>query len=210
MRGTPPILGVQLELLRFIPACAGNSIAHRHQESFAYGSSPRVRGTLRMREARGGKFDGSSPRVRGTPSPERTWLAAPTVHPRVCGELDGYRANLKRLPRFIPACAGNSWVMQSPIAWTGGSSPRVRGTRRRNRHPVKDRRFIPACAGNSRAAYAGRYRNPVHPRVCGELDTAEAPDPRRFGSSPRVRGTPQLKENVVREERFIPACAGNS
>ena len=41
------------------------------------------------------------------------WLAAaaPTVHPRVCGE------------RFIPACAGNRRVLTAT-----GSSPRVRGT----------------------------------------------------------------------------------
>ena len=94
---------------------------------------------------------------------------------------------------------------------SGGSSPRVRGTRRRQPkgrdcstvhprvcgelarrrvQPLAPIRFIPACAGNSA------------PTVC--------PNSRHAGSSPRVRGTPHARRGRRRRHRFIPACAGNS
>ncbi len=133
---------------------------------------------------------GSSPRVRGTPksSTVRRWI-----------------------PRFIPACAGNSTIAVSASCRIAGSSPRVRGTRR--------------AAGRSSPSPA------VHPRVCGELAAklGKAPDGVRFipacagnstavlsrasdlaGSSPRVRGTRAVVVGSRRPIRFIPACAGNS
>ena len=71
---------------RFIPACAGNSALESYALKNKDGSSPRVRGT---RHARGASRPASS------------------VHPRVCGELDG-----KLTPETLAT----------------GSSPRVRGT----------------------------------------------------------------------------------
>ena len=96
---------------------------------------------------------------------------------------------------------------------------------------VDRRRFIPACAGNSAQALipirsrpvhprvCGELRWPnarrrsgltVHPRVCGELAVGESAMSCRYGSSPRVRGTPPERFRGVRFQRFIPACAGNS
>ena len=193
------------------------------------GSSPRVRGTPgsprpsppnpavhpRVCGELGGARecapagDGSSPRVRGTPNrPSRHAAAnrfipacagnstgrsgrAPhrAVHPRVCGELVvAHTANLR----------GN------------GSSPRVRGTRRRCATSRPGRRFIPACAGNSGRSTGCRQAAPVHPRVCGELMRAFRPAAIACGSSPRVRGTLAPDCRPLLHNRFIPACAGNS
>ena len=56
--------------------------------------------------------------------------------------------------------------------------------------PIHDDRFIPACAGNaSRNASVGSHQ---------------------FGSSPRVRGTPETMTTQPTVSRFIPACAGNA
>ncbi len=167
MRGTRIRSGNFSEIMRFIPACAGNTqknfvwfacvtvhprvcgehVLHIVQFLFLGGSSPRVRGTRPS-----GKLIivdlGSSPRVRGTPF---------LVRKRSSKE------------RFIPACAGNT-VSLSPaeifrkvhprvcgehffsaaVAFINpGSSPRVRGTPLYIFNPGKFFRFIPACAGNT-------------------------------------------------------------
>ena len=71
-----------------------------------------------------------------------------------------------------------------------GSSPRVRGTHRRQRCRSEHRRFIPACAGNAVLALSAVLIAAVHPRVCGE----------------RLRAA--VKKSIPL--RFIPACAGNA
>ena len=229
VRGTLCRYRQRAHLHRFIPACAGNSLRRVRRPHLHHGSSPRVRGTRHAVErgeqlhrfipacAGNSKEDlsaqttnnGSSPRVRGT----RTALG---VQQRAC--------------RFIPACAGNSEF--GPTSWTGtpvhprvcgelckgrpsrhrafGSSPRVRGTRRRAPLAVALARFIPACAGNSAIQCRVTSQTTVHPRVCGELVEADAYLVDDSGSSPRVRGTPARRRCVHAHWRFIPACAGNS
>ena len=132
---------------------------------------------------------GSSPRVRGTRKGRWTRARSRAVHPRVCGELVN-----------ALFCVNDN----------RGSSPRVRGTHQTQRRFGNAERFIPACAGNSEAPHVVLRPYPVHPRVCGELWLRSTPSPSRYGSSPRVRGTPgaAVEAHVLR--RFIPACAGNS
>ncbi len=132
---------------RFIPACAGNSTS-RSAAAAAPAVHPRVCGELNALRLWRFWRGGSSPRVRGTPRNPH----APQAR-----------------QRFIPACAGNSTrgsvradaaavhprvcgelaVLRVRKSYVNGSSPRVRGTRRRGRERLVQRRFIPACAGNS-------------------------------------------------------------
>ena len=152
---------------------------------------------------------GSSPRVRGT------------AHNRIASG---------RWLRFIPACAGNSRLIQLPkdrftvhprvcgeqAKWDDdkrnpvGSSPRVRGTEYCSRLCKDIARFIPACAGNSIVASVFVNAMAVHPRVCGEQLTPATETISRSGSSPRVRGTALRVSSDAAMVRFIPACAGNS
>ena len=147
VRGThDPLQGARAQH-RFIPACAGNSRCAR-SPCRRRPVHPRVCGELLPVTHGTGRGNGSSPRVRGTRAP--------------CGgEGLGHR--------FIPACAGNSHVVEQlpserpvhprvcgelhrwhvGLADSTGSSPRVRGTRRLNHVCRRPRRFIPACAGNS-------------------------------------------------------------
>ena len=132
---------------------------------------------------------GSSPRVRGT-----------HCHgPRVAAE-----------GRFIPARAGNTWV--NPIcACLQPVHPRAcGGTLLWLRQGQPTRRFIPARAGNTAADRFGVNRYSVHPRACGEHAGIPTSLRRYAGSSPRVRGTLQLAVNIVVDNRFIPARAGNT
>ena len=147
VRGTGSPSRTPLADRRFIPACAGNSLARAGrrrapavhprvcgeqgcipQASMGrYGSSPRVRGTggLHLPQQREHRF---IPACAGNrPSSARS-SAPSSVHPRVCGEqVPGSRRSRR----------------------SGGSSPRVRGTASVDPDLVAPSRFIPACAGNS-------------------------------------------------------------
>ncbi len=208
MRGTGAPHGRQRWWCRFIPACAGNSCgpACPYRKGPVH---PRVCGEQPLIDAAARFAFGSSPRVRGTgagnhPSLLRfrfipacagnrlhissaNWLWA--VHPRVCGE------------QFSGPFPRNG----SP-----GSSPRVRGTVLVGRPEVLETRFIPACAGNSSRSPIPAFRRPVHPRVCGEQHKQIGKISTEIGSSPRVRGTAHFLPLSFRHFRFIPACAGNS
>ncbi len=70
--------------------------------------------------------------------------------------------------------------------------------------------FIPAWAGNtSKSPQQHRYRS-VHPRVGGEHHCQPPRVARNAGSSPRGRGTLTIPPGPIRQERFIPAWAGNT
>ena len=116
-----------------------------------------------------------------------TELAA--VHPRACGERarDHYKSTIST-----------------------GSSPRVRGTRRRQPRHHQRLRFIPARAGNASLTNQCTCHKSVHPRACGERNFPRTILNYNAGSSPRVRGT-RFRSGVARRwGRFIPARAGNA
>ena len=93
---------------------------------------------------------------------------------------------------------------------SGGSSPRVRGTRPAAGAARRSHRFIPARAGNTEIVTATLLIPSVHPRACGEHDKRPPLARPTGGSSPRVRGTQQVVAITVTNGRFIPARAGNT
>ena len=173
VRGTRNLVCCEHRTSRFIPACAGNTIAQRVEQirspvhprvcgehfipenasTRPFGSSPRVRGT-RLRLFFRTLLPGFIPACAGnTPYPcRRTSLSA--VHPRVCGE------------HYV------GYVLTCPAT---GSSPRVRGTPCVSFKPYPLSRFIPACAGNTLITCPSLSLYPVHPRVCGEHSMRRAP-----------------------------------
>ena len=192
---------------RFIPAPAGNGGAHRRCPVPA-SVHPRACGErfLQIRQRLFGF--GSSPRLRGTAGPARP----------------GHRQR-----RFIPAPAGNGYLLSFPLpeqpvhpracgerflssreyVLPSGSSPRLRGTGCRRDNNQRQHRFIPAPAGNGSVPPSRPHVSAVHPRACGERTVspwrAEAED----GSSPRLRGTGARPDVRGGDRRFIPAPAGN-
>ena len=154
----------------------------------SWGSSPRVRGTLRQGQGPV-RVRGIIPACAGNTRPSTARRCRAGDHPRVCGEHSSRRLT---------------------AAFAVGSSPRVRGTRILNQALSVMGGIIPACAGNTRANRGRLARRRDHPRVCGEhmrkwlLDHVEA------GSSPRVRGTRILVSVRLRCRGIIPACAGNT
>ena len=208
VRGTDPLTLPEPHSDRFIPACAGNSRILRKSGSY-YSVHPRVCGEQSRSNPRATPVTGSSPRVRGTDP-----LTLPEPHS----------------DRFIPACAGNrigagsagsaipvhprvcgeQTVSNRKHGSTIGSSPRVRGTVAPVAKLQRRQRFIPACAGNRQPQVKATPFSTVHPRVCGEQANCGGHCCPPIGSSPRVRGTARNHRPMIFDQRFIPACAGNS
>jgi len=103
-RGTLADAWPRLPMVRFIPACAGNT-APPPGVIRAGAVHPRVRGEHFCTASASRPFRGSSPRARGTPNPH------------VVGGGAG---------RFIPACAGNTTLPQF-VRFSKTVHPRVRG-----------------------------------------------------------------------------------
>ena len=222
--------GLPLRRVTVHPRVCGEHAMGRQPLRSPTGSSPRVRGTPagRLRPRRLRRF---IPACAGNTTASAEPNRRPAVHPRVCGEHAGELPPVTRRLRFIPACAGNTRTGQPCKRCSNGSSPRVRGTPQGHAIQAEWIRFIPACAGNTVAAPEPCRPPPVHPRVCGEhlahiftRRVAMAVHPRvcgeHFGgvgyphpiggSSPRVRGTPLPFGRSGAQNRFIPACAGNT
>ncbi len=70
-------------------------------------------------------------------------------------------------------------------------------------------RFIPAGAGNMGPAEPAPWLLPVYPRWRGEHELINLTISCAFGLSPLARGTYTQSLNTIRDERFIPAGAGN-
>ena len=215
--------------LRFIPACAGNTVCVWWVFIRA-AVHPRMCGEHRVVGRASGPVRGSSPHVRGTPAVFLSRMCISrfipacagntllhlyknlmfSVHPRMCGEHPSTLGAADLSRRFIPACAGNT------VSRCGGGlglsvHPRMCGEHGSiPREQVWCRRFIPACAGNTSARRCNRAAYLVHPRMCGEHDQGPACPPEKIGSSPHVRGTRSVAAHSAEVFRFIPACAGNT
>ena len=110
-------------------------------------------------------------------------------HPRVCGEHTTHDL-------FVVAELG--------------SSPRMRGTRNRRRGGNALRGTIPAYAGNTKCTARWSAGTRDHPRVCGEHMMSLRFIPCDPGSSPRMRGTHNVRIACAGIIGIIPAYAGNT
>ena len=187
-RGTRARQGPGVDVLRFIPARAGNTIRVRPLRIKLSGSSPLARGTrhvpgavrapARFIPARAGNTG------RGR---SRGWSGS--VHPRSRGEHPEGARRSSRHP---------------------GSSPLARGTPPPYPLDVEHTRFIPARAGNTPRPARSRRTTTVHPRSRGEHVSQARVNETITGSSPLARGTHIRAVEISEHHRFIPARAGNT
>ena len=151
---------------------------------------PRACGEHQVDPVLGDDAVGSSPRMRGTPAVGELVHPLAGIIPAHAGNTpidSGEMLNARDHPR---ACGEHSWRVISRLVLSG-SSPRMRGTRRRGDLRPRLLGIIPAHAGNTSsppAVFPGRRD---HPRACGEHHTPCAGGIRLRGSSPRMRGTPR-------------------
>ena len=117
---------------------------------------------------------------------------------------------LRALSSVHPRACGEHTTLRGIESQSGGSSPRLRGTRLRYPRRRPSNRFIPAPAGNTCGVGCMSWPSTVHPRACGEHEYRSAIPTRDFGSSPRLRGTHHSIPRAIGRVRFIPAPAGNT
>ncbi len=193
---------------RFIPAGAGNTVASV-RTGLQISVYPRWRGEHFRRILVPGRHFGLSPLARGTL---------------------GRRRGLGRSFRFIPAGAGNTYLVTGapPLSsvyprWRGehksfmsrriratGLSPLARGTPHALLGFNTERRFIPAGAGNTVTTRGQVQQVPVYPRWRGEHISSSRFDLPTPGLSPLARGTRAIERKEGGHIRFIPAGAGNT
>ena len=167
MRGTLHGGSSSRSLRRIIPAHAGNSAptisnpapTSDHPRAcgeldcralnirIVTGSSPRMRGTLQLTRVND-TYTRIIPAHAGNSEPVIDASAQPTDHPRACGELAQFSAELDT---------------------DRGSSPRMRGTQCPDPIFLAAVRIIPAHAGNSQTPQRRPSCCSDHPRACGEL-----------------------------------------
>ena len=189
-----------------IPACAGEPSACQVCGCWS-GVYPRVcGGTV---DAGMGAYlaKGLSPRVRGNPCGDDQERAAFGSIPACAGEPTP-RKERERRESVYPRVCGGTMEHHGTAVHTRGLSPRVRGNQRWTSYKSKSRRSIPACAGEPSAGRPARQRCRVYPRVCGGTNLLGSVWAGQTGLSPRVRGNPFPTHPQVRQNRSIPACAG--
>ncbi len=208
VRGTRRRWRMPKLLYGIIPACAGNTCTTARTGATRR-DHPRVCGEHVAEICENPEDTGSSPRVRGTLRRERRPLLRHGIIPACAGNTGCHPPNRPREwdhPRVCGEHASDSMESTPQV----GSSPRVRGTRRRRAGPRGRLGIIPACAGNTDNSGSEASDSGDHPRVCGEHPPRRKRTARRLGSSPRVRGTLLLYRRRHQSEGIIPACAGNT
>ena len=91
-----------------------------------------------------------------------------------------------------------------------GTSPRMRGARHRDPHPVLEVGIIPADAGSTLPGWPQTPRPSDHPRGCREHRSLMGCEPPTQGSSPRMRGAPHERLPVEQHAGIIPSDAGST
>ena len=212
---------------RFIPACTGNTEAFKNlrpKESV----HPRVYGEHIIRHGNN-YWRRFIPACTGNTSDHEKPAARVHRFIPACTGNTSLASLLCLFSRFIPACTGNTAEKLSPIGCTG-SSPRVRGTLSRCHPPPSTDGSSPRVRGTRpwmlpwrplKAVHPRVYGEhawrqcklqlpTVHPRVYGEHSAAVSGFSFAHGSSPRVRGTHAAAQYTSPNNRFIPACTGNT
>ena len=152
---------------------------------------------------------GSSPRVRGKHNEFATLVGSHRIIPASAGQTHEYVLGQRAAPDHPRECGANPGSVTKPFK-VSGSSPRVRGKPRIDRHVAGVPRIIPASAGQTRCAssYSGYHAD--HPRECGANRFRPRIKWTPTGSSPRVRGKQSPARRPCRTTRIIPASAGQT
>ncbi len=207
-RGTHLAVSIEDAGIRIIPAYAGNtSITGLRQVPWT--DHPRVRGEHSASASSSITSSGSSPRTRGTHERHVQPGRFLRIIPAYAGNTSSWPSTRNGRPDH-PRVRGEHLRPNGPSPTSTGSSPRTRGTPRHADHRPARQRIIPAYAGNTRHAPPHRVCGADHPRVRGEHLPPPMISVEACGSSPRTRGTRQVRAELSRKYRIIPAYAGNT
>ena len=147
MRGTLHVTGGDAWLLGIIPAYAGNTRGLRWRV-VSHKDHPRVCGEHRFGSRETQREWGSSPRMRGTLRRMRRVFFLPGIIPAYAGNT-WCRWAVARCPWDHPRVCGEHPHFSVVNNGGAGSSPRMRGTRAERARQIQRRGIIPAYAGNT-------------------------------------------------------------
>ena len=191
-----------------IPAHAGKTVA-RLSMFRVLGAHPRACGENTPAWALSRERAGSSPRMRGKQGLVACWRPRRGLIPAHAGKTFLLFVFVDCIPAHPRACGENDNEIESAIREMG-SSPRMRGKLLAIELPTDRTGLIPAHAGKT--LIRGEYlpNGGAHPRACGENVSMVCVFGFVVGSSPRMRGKPELSAQVMHLCRLIPAHAGKT
>ena len=208
MRGTHLVEAPRLYLVGIIPAHAGNTCL-LYVQHWNIWDHPRACGEHGLWRRHMWAPRGSSPRMRGTRGVIDAAHFITGIIPAHAGNT--WQADTcGQLGRDHPRACGEHYDGRKSFYGKAGSSPRMRGTHALALAEGARTGIIPAHAGNTRDRLCTAGASRDHPRACGEHRTSCLVPDTNQGSSPRMRGTPDLFRALAVGEGIIPAHAGNT
>ena len=168
------------------PHACGEHTAALARTALAYGSSPRMWGTLpdvTLGQAR----DRFIPTHVGNTRRGGARLQHRAVHPHACGEHTGVPIRWIKADGSSPRMWGTRLRIGATTR-TSGSSPRMWGTPAHDALQRRRHRFIPTHVGNTGYRWPAGVPMPVHPHACGEHGGLSRSTLHCAGSSPRMWG----------------------
>ena len=166
MRGARARIRSSPVLNRIIPAYAGSTRPPTRRFPFRW-DHPRVCGEHSVSQPCKWRCTGSSPRMRGARGSGRHKRRRCGIIPAYAGSTLSYQCPCFSMQDHPRVC-GEHDAPRDFLVHLEGSSPRMRGARRRGSSPATGHRIIPAYAGSTCNNQHRTYRSWDHPRVCGE------------------------------------------
>ena len=186
MRGKPPTLGPARWPTRIIPAHAGQT-CFCALCSWPRADHPRACGANPGRVLCSALLCGSSPRMRGKLRLRLTPTTAARIIPAHAGQTYRHLKKFLTYPDHPRACGANC-PRSTASRWVFGSSPRMRGKPWLGWDSPTMLRIIPAHAGQTPHTHRASSPPTDHPRACGANPRRVAKTADTPGSSPRMRG----------------------
>ena len=208
VRGAQNLLPIMQDLDGIIPACAGSTVSWRIRRPPCR-DHPRMCGEHNRGSSFGQSHKGSSPHVRGARQACDDALQESGIIPACAGSTTVGKTKLL----FIwdhPRMCGEHELGDFAAFLDQGSSPHVRGARRRQQDHPGSQGIIPACAGSTSRPPDLHTVPRDHPRMCGEHPLVTSSASPSAGSSPHVRGARFIKSATQDAVGIIPACAGST
>ena len=211
---SPPVRGARhpdrqlLQPRGLIPARAGSTVGRCGQGCGAW-AHPRPCGEHERIWAVTGVDTGSSPPVRGALEALEPDIPCSGLIPARAGSTHGIMGTTTR-SRAHPRPCGEHSALSRPDSRGQGSSPPVRGAPTAAEPPAHVPGLIPARAGSTQPPHRPSAWPRAHPRPCGEHVVFKAILPIVSGSSPPVRGAPEVQFTFPSRTGLIPARAGST
>ena len=208
MRGKLIDCRVRSRRRRIIPAHAGQTVGERLERS-GVADHPRACGANPRACSIAPRCCGSSPRMRGKHGPGRRHRPPVRIIPAHAGQTTFTSSTLRLNPDHPRACGANHSA-DTRGTLRVGSSPRMRGKLGTAAAALPLMRIIPAHAGQTTTPKFALKLSTDHPRACGANHVKRRAHSVRHGSSPRMRGKHGHAFIGRRENRIIPAHAGQT